>query len=81
MDIEELLNAKRPLTPAEMAFMEEEVLKLAKELEAEVAQLTASVAPEHRFLADRLRKAAASTVENIEKAKAVSLEGSDAHRA
>jgi hypothetical protein len=81
MDINELMNANRPLTAAELAFMEEEVLKLAKELQAEVAQITATVDPEHRFLADRLRCAAARTVENIEKAIAVPMDIGESHQA
>ncbi len=81
MDINELMNANRPLTAAELAFMEEEVLRLAKELQAEVAQITATVDPEHRSLVDQLQSAAARTVENIEKAIAVPMDMGDSHQA
>ena len=71
MNVDELMALERPLTDEEMAFMEQEVLKLAKALQAEVARITADIEPGHEDLVDRLRGAASRTVENIDAAIAL----------
>lgn len=52
MDANELLALDRPLTPEEMAFVEQEVLKLAKQLRDEVARITSDVPDESAELLD-----------------------------
>jgi hypothetical protein len=71
MNVDELMNADRPLTPEELAFLEEELLKLARELQSAVSTIVQECAPEHHHLVDRLQRAADSTVANIEAAIAV----------
>ncbi|HEY0672607.1 MAG TPA: hypothetical protein VGD27_10085 [Longimicrobiales bacterium] len=73
MDAHELLALNRPLTPAEMAVVEDELLHLAQELQKEVDRISESVADEHAEEIARLKRAAAATLENIEAAIAVPL--------
>ena len=71
MNVEELLAADRKLTDEETAFLEQEVLKLAKQLQSMVTEITAEVGPEDQDLVDQLRGAAGRTVANIEEAIAL----------
>jgi hypothetical protein len=72
MNADELMLLDRPLTPEESAFLEQEVLKLAKELEAKVTSISEQIDdPEHQYLVDKLRGAAGRTVASIEAAIAV----------
>ena len=71
MNVDELLSADRKLTAEETAFLEQEVLKLAKQLQSMVADITADTGPEHQDLVDQLRSAAVRTVTNIEAAIAI----------
>src|SRR5262245_45015971 len=58
----------RPLTRQEEAFMEQELLKLAQELQSAVAKIADQIDPEHQDMVERLRGAADRTLENIEAA-------------
>jgi hypothetical protein len=71
MNADEIMALERPLTDEETAFLEQEVLKLAKALQAEVARITADIEPGHEDLVERLRNAAGRTVENIDAAIAL----------
>ena len=71
MNVDELLALERALTPEETAFLEQEVLKLAREFEAHVARVTAEIEPGHDDLVDRLRSAASRTVRSIDAAIAL----------
>jgi ElaB/YqjD/DUF883 family membrane-anchored ribosome-binding protein len=73
MDANELLALKRPLTAAEIAIVEDELLKLAQELQKEVDRITADLGDEHNDEAERLKAAAAQTLKNIEEAIAVPM--------
>ena len=72
MDVNELLALKRPLTKAEMTFMEDMLLQLATELQEEVAKITANLDPDDPDVV-KLKSAAESTLENIEAAIAVPM--------
>jgi hypothetical protein len=67
MDVEELLKLKRPLTDEEAAYIEEQVLLLAKELQAEVAKITKHLDPSDPDVA-KLRAAPAKIIGGIEAA-------------
>ncbi len=77
MDVDELLSLDRELTDEETAFMERELLKLARELEAAVASITEEASndeegdPEKEAALAQLRNAAGRTVASIEAAIAV----------
>lgn len=73
MDANELLALKRPLTAAEIAIVEDELLKLAQELQKEVDRITADLGAEHNDEAERLKAAAAQALKNIEDAIAVPM--------
>lgn len=73
MDANELLALKRPLTASEIAIVEDELLKLAQELQKEVDRITADLGDEHNDEAERLKEAAAQTLKNIEDAIAVPM--------
>jgi hypothetical protein len=45
MDVNELMNLNRPLTNEEAAFLEQEVLKLAHELDGEISKITRDLDP------------------------------------
>lgn len=68
MDVNELLKLTRPLTDEEAAFMEEEVLKLARQLNSEVKQITAHLDPNDPTVAT-LRAKTENVVRNIELAR------------
>lgn len=70
MDVNELLALDRPLTPAEIAAVEDELLRLAQELQKEIAVITEELGPENPEV-ERLQRAAAETLANIEAAIAV----------
>lgn len=67
MNVDELMKLERPLTDDEAAFMEEEVLKLAKALTDEVANLTRDLDPDDPVVA-KLRESPRTIIENIEAA-------------
>jgi hypothetical protein len=73
MNVEELLKLERPLTDEEAAFMEDELLKLTRELHTEVMKICEKVEPQSAFLANKLKQAAVRTLENVEAAVAVPL--------
>jgi hypothetical protein len=73
MNVEDLLKLKRPLTIEEAAFMEEELLKLTRELHKEVMTICEKVEPQSAFLANKLKQAAVRTLENVEAAVAIPL--------
>ncbi len=70
MDVNELLALDRPLTPREMAAVEDELLRLAQQLQKEVARIVEEVGPDSPEV-ERLQRAAAETLRNIEEAIAV----------
>ena len=67
MNVDELMNLDRPLTDEEMAFMEQEVLKLARQLKTEVANITSDLDPSDPVVA-RLREGPTSVERSIEAA-------------
>jgi hypothetical protein len=71
MNVDELLALDRPLTREEEAFLEQELLKLAQELQSVVAKIADQTDPEHQEMVERLRSAAGRTLENIEAAIAI----------
>ena len=71
MNVDELMALERPLTAEETGFLEQEVLKLAKQLQAHVKRITADIDPAHDDLVDRLRSAANRTVRSIDAAIAL----------
>lgn len=73
MNANELLALDRPLTPSEMAIVEDELLKLAQELQREVARITADLGDEHNDEVEQLREAAARALKSIEDAIAVPM--------
>lgn len=73
MDANELLALKRPLTASEIAIVEDELLKLAQELQKEVDRITADLGDEHNDEAEHLREAAAQALKNIEDAIAIPM--------
>ena len=68
MNIDELLALDRALTDEEAAFMEQELLKTARELQAMAEAITAEIPPEHQHIAEHLRNATRRTVQSIEAA-------------
>lgn len=73
MDVNELLKLKRPLTDEEAAFLEQEVLNVARELQGHIDTIAARMDPEDPD-ATRLKAAAPNIVRNIEKALSVDAE-------
>jgi hypothetical protein len=71
MNVDELLALDRPLTREEELFLQEELLKLARELQSEVGKIADQTGPEHQEMVERLRGAAGRTLENIEAAIAM----------
>jgi hypothetical protein len=71
MNVDELLSREGSWTPEEMAFIEQEALKLARQLEEAVAEITADIGPEHQDLVRKLRGSARRTVTSIEAAIAL----------
>jgi ElaB/YqjD/DUF883 family membrane-anchored ribosome-binding protein len=73
MDANELLALKRPLTASEIAIVEDELLRLAQELQKEVDRITADLGDEHNDEAEQLKEAAAQALKNIEDAIAIPM--------
>ena len=70
MDVNELLALDRPLTPRELAAVEDELLRLAQELQKEITRIAEEVGPDAPEV-ERLQRAAADTLRNIEEAIAI----------
>jgi hypothetical protein len=70
MNVEELLKLERPLTNAEMVFVENEVLKLAEQLKTTVAEVTKDLDPNDPDVIT-LHQKTASIAHNIRLAKSV----------
>lgn len=73
MDVNELMTVDRPLTVEEMAFMEEELLKVAKAFQSEIEKICAGVSEQDPVAAEELRGSANRLVQNIEAAAAIPL--------
>lgn len=73
MNVEDLMNLDRPMTPEEQAFFEEELLKKTREAHAAIMEICAGVSGEHRALADKLLGSATRMLENVEAAVALPL--------
>ena len=67
MDVDELMKLKRPLTSEEMAFMEEKLLELTRELGSEIAKITKDLDPNDPDVA-KLLAAPGKIRHNIESA-------------
>lgn len=67
MDVDELMNLKRPLTDEETAFLEQNLLSLTRELGVEIRKLTANLDPADPVVA-KLRDAPARITRNVESA-------------
>jgi len=68
--VNELLALNRPLTSAEMAAVEDELLRLARELQKEVARISEELGEDHPEV-ERLQHAAQQTLASIEAAIAI----------
>ena len=71
MDVDELLALERPLTQEECEFIEQELLKTAKEFQKLAAELTEEIAREDPEMAEQLQRSARAMVLNIEEAAAI----------
>ena len=67
MDVDELMNLKRPLTDEEMEFLEQKLLSRARELDAEIQKLTKDLDADDPVVA-KLRAAPAKITRGVESA-------------
>ena len=67
MDVNELMELERPLTDEEMAFMEEKLLELTRELGSEIARITKDLDPNDPDVA-KLRAGPAKIRHHLESA-------------
>ena len=66
MDVNALLAKEGQLTDEELAFLEQHLLTLSRQLVTEVSKITAQVEDEEPELARQLERSAASVLLNVE---------------
>src|SRR5688572_26802214 len=71
MNVDELLNAERELTNDELEFLEQETLKLARQFEAMVVELSNQVEAKDPEVAALMRRPARKMVRALEDAAAI----------
>ncbi len=74
MNVDELLNAERPLTNEELEFLEQQALSLARELEHIMQELSEQVEEKDPELAAEVRRPARKMVQALEQAAAIPFE-------
>ncbi len=71
MNVDELLAADRPLTNEEMAFLEQQTLVLARELQALMTELSEEMKQKDPELAREILRPARNMVKALEEAAAI----------
>lgn len=78
MDVDEIMALERELTDEEFAFLEQQLLAMARALFQNVQELTSSIADKEPELSKRLLDSAGSVLLNVELAAAMDDEKAEA---